>query len=187
MRFLRRSMIGMFLLAVTVGLFAWAGNTVYGALQTRWSDEPQRRLQRERVFAANVVMITPETIRPVLSTFGEVRSRRTLELRAAAPGAVIWLSEAFEEGGAVEAGALLARIDPADAQSGLDTTRTDLAEAIADLRDSERALVLAIEDISVAEDQARLRRNALARQKDLFGRGVGSGAAVETAELAVSS
>ncbi|MEK6215653.1 MAG: HlyD family efflux transporter periplasmic adaptor subunit, partial [Boseongicola sp.] len=37
------------------------------------------------------------------------------------------------------------------------------------------------------EDQARLRRNALARQQDLLGRGVGSGAAVETAELAVSS
>jgi hypothetical protein len=187
MRFLRRSMIGMFLLAVTVGLFAWAGNTVYGALQTRWSDEPQQRPQRERVFAANIVMITPETIRPVLSTFGEVRSRRTLELRAAAPGAVIWLSQAFEEGGAVDAGDLLARIDPADAQSGLDTTRTDLAEAVSDLRDAERALVLAIEDISVAEDQARLRRNAFARQQDLFARGVGSGAAVETAELAVSS
>ena len=129
MRFLRRSMIGMFLLAVTVGLLAWAGDTVYGALETRWSDEPQERPQRERVFAANVVTITPETIQPVLSTFGEVRSRRTLELRAAAPGEVIWLSEAFEEGGAVDVGALLAKIDPADAQSALDTASTDLAEA----------------------------------------------------------
>ncbi len=187
MRFLRRSMIGMFLLAVTVGLLAWAGDTVYGALEARWSDEPQQRSSRERVFAANVVTITFETIQPVLSTFGEVRSRRTLELRAAAPGEVIWLSEAFEEGGAVQAGALLARIDPADAQSALDNAQNDLAETEADLRDAERALILAVEDIAAAQDQTRLRESALARQNALVDRDIGSAAAVETAELAVSS
>ncbi|MGI9389195.1 MAG: efflux RND transporter periplasmic adaptor subunit [Boseongicola sp.] len=174
-------------MAVTVGLLAWAGDTVYGALQTRWSNEPQQRAARERIFAANVVMITPETIQPVLSSFGEVRSRRTLEIRTAAPGEVIWLSDAFEEGGAIESGALLARIDPADAQSALDTARTDLAEAEADLRDAERALILAVEDISAAEEQARLRQSALVRQLALVSRGVGSAAAVEIAELAVSS
>ena len=174
-------------MAVTVGLLAWAGDTVYAALQTRWSNEPQQRAARERVFAANVVMITPETIQPVLSTFGEVRSRRTLEIRAAASGEIVWLSDVFEEGGAIEAGALLARIDPANAQSTLDTARTDLAEAEADLRDAERSLILAVEDISAAEEQARLRESALARQKDLSDRGVGSAAAVETAALAVSS
>ncbi len=187
MGFLRRSMIGMFLMAITVGLLALAGDTVYSALQARWSDQPQERAARERVFAANVVMIKLETIQPVLSTFGEVRSRRTLEIRAAAPGEIVWLSDTFEEGGAIEAGTLLARIDPANAQSALDTARTDLAEAEADLRDAERALILAVEDISAAEEQARLRKSALARQQDLFGRGVGSAAAVETAELAVSS
>ncbi|MGI9394114.1 MAG: efflux RND transporter periplasmic adaptor subunit [Boseongicola sp.] len=174
-------------MAVTVGLLAWAGDTVYGALQTRWSNEPQQRAARERIFAAKVAMITPETIQPVLSTFGEVRSRRTLEVRAAAPGEIVWLSDAFEEGGSVKAGALLARIDPADAQSALDTARTDLAEAEADLRDAERALLLAVEDISAAKEQARLRQSALARQLALVSRGVGSAAAVEIAELAVSS
>ncbi len=187
MRFLRRSLIGVFLLAVTAGLFAWAGMTVYGALETRWADEPRQRPARERVFAANVIPIVPETIRPVLSTFGEVRARRTLELRAATSGEVVWLSDAFEDGGLVEASALLARIDPAVAQSSLETARADLAEAGADLRDAERALGLAAEDIVAAENQARLRANALARQQDLFERGVGSAAAVETAELAVSS
>ncbi|QMU59515.1 MAG: HlyD family efflux transporter periplasmic adaptor subunit [Boseongicola sp.] len=187
MRFLRRSLIGVFLMAVTFGLFAWAGSTVYGALQTRWADEPGQRPARERIFAANVVTLAPETIRPVLATFGEVRSRRTLELRAASGGEVIWLSKAFEEGGAVEVGALLARIDPADAESGLATAEADLSEAEADLREAERSLDLARLDILAAEDQARLRANALTRQQDLAERGVGSAAAVETAELALSS
>ena len=179
--------MGLFRLAVTVGLFSWAGHMVYGALQARWSDEPGQRPARERVFAVNVVTIQPETLRPVLSTFGEVRARRTLEIRAATGGAIVWLADAFEEGGTIEAGAPLVRIDPADAESALATARADLSEARADLAEAERALALADEDILAAEDQLRLRRQALARQQDLSDRGVGSAAAVETAELAVSA
>ena len=119
MRFLRRSLVGLFLLAVTLGLMAFAGDMVWKALETRWSGEPERRPARERVFAANVVTIQPETISPVLTTFGEVRSRRTLLLRAASGGEVIWLSDKVEEGGSVDAGDVLVRIDPAEAQSAL--------------------------------------------------------------------
>ena len=104
MRFLRRSLTGLFLLAATFGLMAYAGALVWGALETRWADDPQSRPARERVFAANVMTLEAETIRPVLTTFGEVRSRRTLELRVSAGGEVLWLSENFEEGGQVTAG-----------------------------------------------------------------------------------
>lgn len=172
---------------MTFGLAAYAAHTVWGALQTRLADKPEARPASERIFAANVVTVAPETIRPVLVTFGQVRSRRVLELRASAGGAVTWLSEEFEEGGQVEAGELLVRIDPAEAQSALATARADLAEAEAELRDAERGLRLAADDIVAAEDQERLRANALARQQDLLDRGVGSTAAVETAELALSS
>lgn len=187
MRFLRRSLLGLFLLAVTVGLTAFAGNLIWGALEAKWADVPESRPVRERVFAANVVTVTPETLRPVLTTFGEVRARRTLTLRASTGGEVVWLSENFEDGGSVEAGELLVRIDPAEAQSALDTSRADLAEAEADLRDAQRSLDLAANEIAAAADQVRLRQNALDRQRDLVDRGVGSTAAVETAELALSS
>ncbi|AZQ69308.1 HlyD family efflux transporter periplasmic adaptor subunit [Silicimonas algicola] len=187
MKFLRRSLVGLFLLAATLGLLTYSGSMVWSALVASWSDEPEARPARERIFAANVVTVSPETINPVLSTFGEVRSRRTLELRASASGPVIWLSDKFEEGGEVEAGEVLVRIDPSDAQSALDTARADLSEAEADLRDAERALGLAADEIASAEDQVRLRASALSRQQDLLDRGVGSTAAVETAELALSS
>ncbi|MDJ0637403.1 MAG: HlyD family efflux transporter periplasmic adaptor subunit [Paracoccaceae bacterium] len=187
MRFIRRSIVGLFLLSITFGLMAFAGFTVWQSLEARWSKETQNRPARERVFAANVVAVQPETISPVLTTFGEVRSSRTLQLRASAAGEVIWLSEVFEEGGAVEAGDLLLRIDPADAQAALDTATADKAEAEADLRDAERTLLLSKDEVVAAEDQARLRASALTRQQDLLDRGVGSTAAVETAELALSS
>ncbi len=187
MRFIRRSLIGLFLLAVTFGLMSYAGNSVWQALQSQWNEETRSRPARERVFAANVTTIAPETIAPVLTTFGEVRSRRSLQLRAASGGEVVWLSEDFEEGGTVTSGDLLLRIDPAEAQSALDTARADKAEAEADLRDAERTLALTQDEILAAEDQARLRASALTRQQDLLARGVGSQAAVETAELALSS
>jgi multidrug resistance efflux pump len=187
MRFLRQSLIGVFLLSVTVGLLALAANTVYGALQARLAQEAPQPPARERLVAANVVTVRPETVTPVLETFGELRSRRTLELRAAAGGAVVWVADAFEEGGRVTEGEPLLRIDPADAESARDTARAERAEAEADLRDAERGLALARDELAAAEAQAELRQRALTRQEDLDTRGVGSAAAVETAELAMSA
>lgn len=187
MRFLRNSLIGVFLLSVTLGLIALAGNVVYSALQERWAREAPARPARERVIAVNVVTVEPTTVSPVLSTFGEVRSQRTLDVRAATGGAVVWVSEAFEDGGSVGAGDLLLQIDPADAQSALDLARAALAEAEADLRGAVRSLTLARDDLVAAQEQARLRERALTRQRDLLQRGVGTEAAIETAELAAAS
>ena len=187
MRFLTRSLIGLFLLAATLGLFAFAGALVFDAVQTRLSEEPRSRPAQERVYAANVVAVEPRTVTPRLETFGEVESRRTLELRASAAGMVVWMSEDFQSGGTVSEGDLLLRIDPRNAQSALDTAKADLAEAKADLAEAERAVLLARDELRAAEDQAELRTRALDRQRGLADRGVGTEAAVETAELAASS
>lgn len=187
MRFLGRSLIGVFLLGLTLGLLALAGGTVWRALEARMNAEPQAIPARERVFAVNAVTVTPETVTPLVEVFGEVQSRRSLELRAAASGAAVYLSENFENGGRVEAGELLLRIDPFVAQSARDTAAADLREAEADLADARRSLDLARDELAAAEEQVVLRDRALARQRDLQDRGVGTDAAVETAELAVSS
>jgi len=187
MRFLRRSLVGIFLLSLTLGLLAWAGNTFYGALQVRWAEEQRTRPARERIFAVNVIRIQPQTITPVLTSFGDVRSQRMLDLRAATGGMIVELADDFEEGGEVSGGQLLARIDPSDAQSALDVAGADLQEATAELRDGSRTLALALDELASAEDQVRLRERAMARQNDLLARGVGTEAAVENAELAVST
>ncbi|MDJ0826412.1 MAG: HlyD family efflux transporter periplasmic adaptor subunit [Rhodobacter sp.] len=187
MRFLRRSLVGLFLLSLTVGLLTYAGQTVYGALQERWAQEDRPRPARERVFAVNVVPFEPGAVTPVMTSFGEVRSRRTLEVRAQASGTVVELAEGFEDGGRVAAGDLLLRVDPLDAQAALDVARTDLTEAERELREARRALELAQDDVGSAQEQLALRTRALVRQQSLQDRGVGSAAAVETAELAEAS
>ena len=187
MRFLRRSLTGVFLLAVTLALLAWAGEMVRSAVVARMSEEPRSFPQRERVLAVNVVSLDPQTITPELTVFGELRSQRTLDLRSATGGTVLSASDALVEGGTVQAGDLLLRIDPIEAQSALDRVRADLQDAQAELRDAERALILAEDELTAARSQATLRDQALARARDLADRGVGTAAAVETAELAASS
>ncbi len=187
MRFFRRSLAGLFLISLTVALLALAGNSIYSALQIRWADEGRPGQVRERVFTAEVVTLEAISIVPILTAFGEIRSRRSLELRAPAAGTVLELAEGFEDGGAVIAGQLLLRIDPAIAMSARDVAAADLREAEGNLREAEAAVILAAEDVVGAQAQADLRIRAMDRQRDLLERGVGSAASLETAELAAAS
>ncbi|MGD9866300.1 MAG: efflux RND transporter periplasmic adaptor subunit [Pseudodonghicola sp.] len=187
MRFLRQSLIGLFLAALVVALLLYAGQQIMGAIQARMADAPRPPQARERVFAVNLRTASLETVTPVLAAFGQVESRRRLELRAAVGGRVIWLAENFVEGGAVAAGQDLVWIDPADAESARDRVKSDLLDAEAEQRDAARALELAKDELAAARSQEDLRQRAFQRQKDLETRGVGSAAAVETAELALSA
>ncbi len=187
MRFLRQSMIGLFLAAATLGLLAFAVFLVGQAVQERLADDPKAPPARERVFTVNVLRATLEDAAPVLETFGEIQSRRLLELRAAGGGRIVALAENFEDGGAVAAGQVLVRLDPADAQSAVDRAASDLADAEAEVRDATRGLDLARDDLAAAQDQAELRERAFERQRGLGERGVGTATATETAELAAST
>lgn len=187
MRFLRQSMTGVFLAALTLALLVYAGQIVVSAVETRMANESRAPAAREREFAVNVVTALPGPITPVLQAFGEVQSRRTLELRATTGGRVIWLEEHFEEGGTVSTGEVLVRIDPSDAQAMLDRAKSDLLDAEAEVRDAERSLALARDELAAAVDQSELRERAFKRQTDLQERGVGTAATVEVAELAAAS
>lgn len=187
MRFLRHSLVGVLLTATTLALLIYAGQLIFDAVQTRLANERPTPPPRERVFAVNVVSAVPETVRPILPAFGQIQSRRTLELRSAMPGRVLELAENFEEGGVVSEGQLLVRIDPASAQDAMERAEADLKDAEAEQRDAGRGLVLATDELSAAQDQANLRQRAYRRQVDLQERGVGTAAATEAAELSAAS
>lgn len=187
MRFLRQSLVGLFLTALTVALLIYAGDLVISAVKTRMNDEKAAPIARERVFAVNVQTAEMQRIAPVLEAFGEVQSRRTLELRAAAGGRVIMLADQFEEGGVVRTGDVLLQVDPVNAQAALERAKSDLQDATAEERDAQRSMLLARDEVAAAQDQADLRERAFNRQKDLQARGVGTAATVEVAELAAAS
>ncbi len=187
MRFLRQSLVGVFLASLTLALLFVAAQIISGAVQdvlTRENEQPQAR---ERVFAVTVRQAELETVTPYLEAFGEVQSRRRLELRAALGGRVVALADDFEDGGTVTAGEVLVELDPADAQSALDRAKSDLLDAQFEERDAERSLLLAQDELKSAEAQADLRDRALQRQRDLESRGVGATASVEEAELSAAA
>jgi RND family efflux transporter MFP subunit len=217
MRFFSRSLIGLFMVSLTVGLLALATSSVYSALEERWNKEVRKRPSRERIFSADVLAVEVTNVAPKISSFGEIRSNRTLELRAPSPGTVITLAPAFVEGGAVTAGQLLLKIDPSDALSAVDVARADLAEAEVQVMDSEGSLRLTEDELSVdvaradlaeaevqlrdaegslrlaedeltgAREQLDLRQRSFIRQQNLKERGLVSDVSVEAAELSLSS
>ncbi len=184
MRFLRQSLTGLFLLSATAGLLLFAIFLVQGAVNDRLSQEAKGPPSRERVFTVNVQQAAPGSETPELVAFGEILSRRSLEVRAAASGTVVMLSENFEEGARVAAGEVLLKIDPTKARFVLDRLANDKLDAQAEERDAERTHELAKDELASAEAQLRLRQRAFDRQVDLQERGVGTTAAVEVAELA---
>ncbi|NOD34909.1 MULTISPECIES: efflux RND transporter periplasmic adaptor subunit [unclassified Ruegeria] len=187
MRFLRQSLVGIFLAFLTLALLFIATQIIVGAVQDALTRDDAAPPARERVFAVSVIQAEAETVTPYLEAFGEVQSRRRLELRAALGGRVVALAEDFEDGGTVSVGEVLVELDPADAQSALDRAKSDLLDAQFEERDAERSLLLAQDELKSAEAQADLRERALQRQRDLQSRGVGAAASVEEAELAATS
>ncbi len=170
--------------SLTVALLFVAAQMISGAVQDVLTREEAAPQARERVFAVSVRSAELETVTPYLEAFGEVQSRRRLELRAALGGRVVGLAEDFEDGGVVTTGEVLVELDPADVQSALDRAKSDLLDAQFEERDAERSLLLAQDELNSAEAQAELRGRALQRQQDLQTRGVGAAASVEEAELA---
>lgn len=179
--------MGLFLLALTLALLAVGAVTLKSAHDASQKPATASRDARERVFSVRVRTLTPARLTPRMTAFGEIRSRRRLELRVAADGPIVELAPEFADGTRVEAGQLLVRVDPVDAQSALDLQLTGMREAEAEQREAITAEALARDDLAAARVQLDLRIAAQARQKGLADRGLGTAADRETAELAVSN
>ena len=187
MRFLGRGLIGLLLFSLALGLLGLAGNTIKIAVQDRVNKEPRAQKARERTFTVKVVPAEITSMNPTLNAFGEIQSRKTLDLRMAAGGRIQELSTNFVEGGSVNSGELLIRLDDSNYQSAVDLAENNLIDAENEVSESGRNLAFSKEELAAAEEQEELRLRALKRQQDLVKRGVGTAAALENAELAASA
>ncbi|RJE80804.1 efflux RND transporter periplasmic adaptor subunit [Paracoccus sp. JM45] len=187
MRFLTRGLMGLFLTFVTVALLFLAALQIWQASLPSEGDARQGRGPSEQVYVARLLNIAAGQVQPELQVFGSVESRRELQLRAGASGRIVELADALQEGGTVVAGQLLARIDPSAAQAALDNGQAQRDDAEGALADARRSVLIAQQDLAAAERQAELREAAVVRQQELSGRGLGTSADRETAQLAAST
>ncbi len=187
MRFMIRGLFGLFLATITAALILTAVTVVMSALKDDPSGARHGGGPRERIFAVNVAKVVPISATPVIETFGEVISGRTLELRAASNGALVQISDNFREGGVVQQDELLFQTDPATASANAKLSQAALDEAKAELTEANEALGLAGDELVAAQHQYTLRQQVLTRQTSLRERGVGTETALETAALAASA
>ncbi len=187
MRFMIRGLFGLFLAALTAALILAAVTVVTSALKKDDTGSGHGNGARERSFTVNVATVTPIKATPIIETFGEVISGRTLELRAASGGALVQMAQSFREGGVVRKGELLFQTDPATASANAQLSQAALEEAKAEISEAEEAFGLAGDELKAAEHQYALRQQVLTRQTSLRERGIGTETALETAALAASA
>ena len=99
MRFLRQALIGLVLMSMALGLLGYAGYLGYETYKEVQSREARVPQARERVFTVNVRAAEPQTITPYLTAFGEVQSRRTLDLRMAAGARLLRFRQTLQKAG----------------------------------------------------------------------------------------
>ena len=151
----RRALMPLVVLAVTIGVIA-----VLIATRPRLTPVATP----ERVWPVEVVEVRLGTVQPEIELFGEIVADRRSELRPQVSGIVVEMGTNLHEGGQVEEGELLLRIDPFDYETTLSEQRSLLKEASARLR--------------------KLRRD-LARTQDLYRQNNVSEQALDDAALAV--
>ncbi|MEP3048311.1 MAG: HlyD family efflux transporter periplasmic adaptor subunit [Roseibium sp.] len=185
MRFLMRGLVGLALMAVMAGFVGYGVYHLYGAFTAE--ETTRNRPARERSYTVNVATLSPTSVSPITTAYGEIESWRTLQLRASSEGLLVDVASKFRDGAAVAEGELLLRIDPANAKFQYLDAEAALADAEAQKAEAEEAVVGAEQEMEAARRQLDLRKQALERQLQLRDKGYSTAVQVESEELAVAS
>lgn len=188
MRFSLKFIVGLLLFLAGLGAAGFGVKTLQNGLAERRAEAAGKSTERrERVFTVVAGQIENTEIQPEITAYGEIRSWRTLEIRASSGGYIVDLSDEFRDGVLVDAGAFLFRIDPKEYIAAEADARAAVAEAEADLREAIQGVEVAKRELAAADTQQDLRSLALARQQDLLRRGVATSSLVEEAEMSLAS
>ena len=187
MNFLLRSFLGLIILSITLGFLIFGSFVLIDALKKRSEKSDNRRFQKERVFAVNVETLNKQIASPKILSYGEIYSKRMLEIRPLVSGRLDYVSEKFVEGGYVKSGDILFRLNQKDYLNELEIAEIDLEDTKAQLSEAISKLDYANLEFEVSELQLNLRKNALDRQTQLAESGLITSSQLENTQLSFSS
>ena len=187
MNFLLRSFLGLIILSITLGFLVFGSFVLIEALKKRSEKSDNRRFQKEGVFAVNVETLNKQIASPKILSYGEIYSKRMLEIRPLVSGRLDYVSEKFVEGGYVKSGDILFRLNQKDYLNELEIAEIDLEDTQAQLSEAISKLDYANLEFEVSESQLNLRKNALDRQTQLAESGLITSSQLENTQLAYSS
>ncbi len=187
MRFLTRSLIGLALFLLTIAFLGYAFLLFMSAFESEnQTSYKKARKSKERSFSVYVNTIENITVSPKILSYGEVISRRTLEIRTPSSGELTSVAERFQEGDSISKGAKLFTINPQSAIDALDVSKITKEDTEAELVEARANYDLTILDLLTAKNKLKLKLSALQRQRKLAENDIVSDSAVETIELAFS-
>jgi len=164
------------LVAILIGI------GVFAILKATKPQTPLMEVE-ERYWPVAVETVQFANIRPLVSSFGEIRAGREAELRAQVSGRVISVADILGDGASVRAGDILLRIDDFDYVATEQERRADLHEAEAKLRELQTMLSGEEKLLPVDKKQVDLAARELERQRQLLKRSAVSKKAYDDAQL----
>jgi membrane fusion protein, multidrug efflux system len=184
MKFLGRLLLGVVLLSFTGAVLTFGVKRFIDAREELAERKPRPPAEREQVVNAHPLRAV--VTRPQLLVYGEIRSWRTVELRAPAAGRLVQVDPRFRDGSRVLANADLVSIDPADSEARKTDAAAVVSEADAEVAEAREAVGAAEQELNAAERQRALRQQSLERQRALLSKGYATRADIEAAELSLA-
>lgn len=169
-----------------VALLILGGGSYFAFNMVASRPELPERQARERSFTVAVTNPQFGTFSPNMQAFGEIVAGRTIEMRAQVAGEVLEISPNLQEGGQVDAGELLARIDSFNYDGAVRDAQAALADAQLQLTVANEQLQLEEINLEAAQTQLDLGTRDLERARALLSSGNVTERDIEDRELLVS-
>ena len=183
MRFIPRALTGFSMMVISVGLLS-------GGVWRIMNAAPEGGRPSGGTTPAPTVELTQiERIEasPTLALQGRIQAAKETRLSFPVPGRLDQLSDRLKTGLRVQAGEVIARLDPRPFDRRVRTSELNLASAKANQKEFSARLAAAETELRQAEAQAQLRQAQLTRLQGLLTQQLASATDIEAAELALNS
>ena len=148
--------------------------------------EPAGRPAVSRAIPVEAVTATPAVERPRIRLYGEIEAARTVDLRPAVGGEVVWVNPALRAGVHVLQGDTLFAVDRFSYEGQLTEAEANLAQTEAAIVQGRARIAAENEQLAFAENQLEFARADLERARTLAETGALTMKQVEDRELLVS-
>ena len=151
-------------------------------LLVRLSPKAERQIPVETGRLVEVIPVKAETLTMTVESYGTVQPREVLKLVAEVRGQIVDIHPSFKEGGFIQKGAVLIRIDPRDYQLEVERRRVQVSQARAELRRLKQEVVNLGASIKIAKSDVALAQKEVLRLKTLSGKKVVAQTTLDQAE-----
>lgn len=161
-----------------------AGYFGYAYLKATRPETAKRPVQ-ERVFAVNVIKAEQQTVQPKIKLYGTTVAGRRVDIRALVAGRVIETSPELKNGGVVEKGDMLLKIDPFSYRNAAVEAEAQLSESRARIEEFKANIATEEASLESVKQQLKIAERDLGRAKPLARRGTVSQRTVDEREQVV--